>query len=163
MHSILRAAMRAHVRRMEERVIEALEEEAAKQDTIPKQGSFSEVREQLQNAALQMDDFIGSLEHRMTDFEGRLHRESVRNNNFRSGLEQHLGVTAGISQDEDFEIVSIAENTPFVFATPYRVPPPEDAIPLCPKEGPKEEKEHGSCLVWPRFLSRRKDTNRVVE
>ena len=100
---------------------------------------------------------MGSLEDRMANFEGRLAREAQVNTRFRSGLEHHLGVTADVSKQEGFEIISIVENTPFVFATPYRAPPKEEDVPLCPKEGPRERKQPGSCLVWPRRLSRRRD------
>ena len=148
----LAAAMRAYVNRMENRILESLE--ATKHDYVGEQDSVCGLRSELQSTALRMDDFMGSLEDRMADFEGRLDRESEANTSFRTGLQHHLGVTTDVSQQEGFEIISIVENTPMVFATPYRPQPKEEDIPLFPREAPRDRKNKKSCFVVPRFLRR---------
>jgi hypothetical protein len=153
-------AMRAYVNRMENRILSSLE--ATKQDYVSEYDSFDGLRNALQSTTLRMDDFMGSLENRMADFEGRLEHESEVNTSFRTGLEHHLGVTADVSRQEGLEIVSIVENTPMVFATPYRKPRIEEDVPLCPKHAPREQQNPKSCLVWPRFL-RRRDPHPILE
>ena len=130
--------------------------EAAKQNCVEQKDNCRGLKGELATAALRMNDFMGNLEDRMTDFEGRLARESTVNTRFRHGLEHHLGVTADASKQEGFEIVSLAENTPFVFATPYRVPRTDEERPLCPKESYREPRAHGSCITWPKRFSRRR-------
>lgn len=138
---------------MEQRILTSLE--ATKEDYVVEQDSFSGLRNELQSTAHRMDDFIGGLEHRMADFEGRLARESKVNTSFRNGLEHHLGVTTDVSRQEGLEIVSIVENTPMVFATPYRAQKTEEDVPLFPREAARERHEQKPCLAWPRFLRRR--------
>lgn len=137
---------------MEDRILASLE--ATRVGYVGECDSFDVLKDELDTTSLRMNDFMGSLEHRMADFEGRLERESEVNTSFRSGLEHHLGVTTDASQQEGFEIISVVENTPMIFATPYRVPPKEEDIPLWPKEAPRERKNPKSCLAWPRFRRR---------
>ena len=144
---------------MENRILSSLE--ATKEDYVAEHDSYDGLRNELESTTLRIDDYMGSLEHRMADFEGRLERESEVNTSFRSGLEHHLGVTTDVSEQEGFEIISIVENTPMVFATPYRAQPKEEDVPLCPKEAPRERRAQKSCLAWPRF--RRRDPQPTLD
>ena len=152
--------MRAYVNRMENKILQSLE--ITKQEYIADryEDAFNNLRDQLNSSARRMENFVGSLEHRMADYEVRLDHEARVNAHFRSGLQHHVGmVERDVSpRQEGFEIISVVENNPFVFATPYRKPVIEEEVPLCPKEGPLEEKSPGTCL-WPRFLSRRRNNS----
>lgn len=158
-------AMRAYVQRMEHKILEALE--ASKQEYLAEQyeNVFQGLQDELNSAAHRMDDFIGSLENRIADFEVRMEQEAKVNTKFRSGIQHHLDIShSDISQQEGFEIISVVEDTPFVFATPYRRPSTkEEKAPLCPKEAARdEEKPPGTCL-WPRNLFRRRDPTATLD
>lgn len=156
-------AMRAYVARMENKILESLEVTKQEYEAERYENALKGLRDQLHTAARRMDDFIGSLEHRMADFEVRMDHEARVNANFRSGLERHLDISQqDASQQEGFEVISIVENTPFVFATPYRKPVTEEDVPLCPKKGAVVEKKTGTCL-WPNILFRRKDPTPILD
>lgn len=143
---------------MEEKLLHSLE--ATKQEYINEHSNdtFNNLRDQLNRATRRMDNFVGNTKHRFTDHEVRMNHEARVNAGFRSGLQHHLNTPQqDISQQEGFEIISIVENTPFVFATPYRKPIKEEEVPLYPNGLPLEEKTPKSCMVLPRFLSRRRD------
>ncbi|CAB9527273.1 expressed unknown protein [Seminavis robusta] len=149
-------AMRAYVHQMEDKILQSLQ--VTKQEYVAEKSyedAFRGLRDDLHNAARRMDEFVGTLEHRMTDVEVRLDHEANVNATFRNGLQHHLGINSG--EQEGFEVISVVENTPLVFATPYQKPPKDDAVdvPLCPKEE-APEKHPKSCL-WPRFLTRRRN------
>ena len=149
--------MRAYVQRMEHKILQSLE--VTKQEYMEERSfedAFRELRNDLHNAARRMDEFVGSLEHRMEELDNRMDRESQANANFRSGLQHHLGLELeDVTQQEGFEVISVVENTPTVFATPYQKPPKEEALPLCPKETAPGDYPK-SCL-WPRFRSKRRE------
>jgi hypothetical protein len=148
--------MRAYVHGMENKILHALE--VTKHEYVPERSydeAFRGLRDDLLNAARRMDEFRGSLEHRMTDLEVRLDNESHANEHFRSG-------GAILGEHEGFEVVSVVKNTPLFFATPYRKFRKEDADPLWPKEeAPGDGKYPKSCLC-PRFPSRRRNPPRIL-
>jgi len=147
---------------MEHKLLESLELSKQEYDAQRHEEAVKHLRDQLNNAGRLMDDFIGSMEHRMADFEVRLDHEAEVNCNFRTGIAHHLEISQqDASQQEGFEVISVVENTPFVFATPYRKPVVEDATPLCPK-GLADEKPPGSCVLWPK-LFRRRDPKPVLD
>jgi len=148
--------MRAYVRRMEEKIMRSLEETKNQYINERHKYSFEKNRDELRTAVHRMDNAVGSLEHRMADYEVRTTHEARVNAHFRSDLEQHLGIVQhDVSRQEGFEIISVVENTPFVFATPYREPIIEEMVPLYPTRIPPQDKPPGTCM-WPQFLSRRR-------
>ena len=141
---------------MEEKILQSLEVNQQEHLTERYEDAFNNMRDQLNRSVRRVDSFVGSIENRMSDCEVRAKQEAKVNAHFRSGLQNHFGIQEDVSRQENLEIISLVENTPLVFSTPYRKPIRDEEVPLCPKEAPQEEKAPGSCL-WPKFLSKRRN------
>lgn len=152
--------MRAYVRRMEKEVLESLEASKKECSTARYEGGLKNLRDQLYLAGRRMDNFIGTTENTMAEFEVRLDHESTVNAHFRSGVQHHLCAVPRSDDrlQEDFEIISIAKNSPMMIAMPCRKSNSvtEEEQPLCPKADYDDSRHHKPCTQWPWFLRRQK-------
>lgn len=139
---------------MEEKVLQSLEVTQQEHLTERYEDAFNNMRDQLDRSVRRVDSFVGRIENRMSDCEVRTKQEAKANAHFRSGLQNHFGIQ-DVSRQDGLEIISLVENTPLVFSTPYRKPVRDEEVPLYPRESPVDEKAPGSCL-WPKFLFQRR-------